>query len=391
MSVREFRRRPLWMVAGALVASLTVVLAGCSSSGGSKSDNTTGAGSSTAASSGGSTDAGLAAAEAFIKPYLNVPASIPITTPLKTKPTPGKTIVWTNCEAEQCGVAAKFLKAATDAVGWNLKIINYKTSDPASLIAAMKQALLFHPVATMLVALPQAVWAPVIPIYKAAGVGIIPWNLGPVTVDGTVLTQLPDLAVTTKWGEILANYFIADSKGKGEVVLYTVPTFAVVTAVTDGFQATVKQNCPACKVHLVTQGYADIAAGKASGAVVSAFQRNRNSKYLVSGEIALNQGIATALTSAGISGVKISGYSADAAEETLVKSGAYQMIIPNGSNIFNWLMVDAALRKDQGLPPVSAKEVNNYIYTKDSPLAPDDTFAGPSDWQEQFKKLWLVG
>lgn len=395
MSVRESRRRPLWMVAGALILGLTLVLVGCSSSGGGSSSTTTsggGSASTTTGAAGSSTSTGgLAAAEAALKPFLQLPSAIPVTTPLKSKPASGKTIVWTNCDAQQCATAAKFLKQATDAVGWNLKLINYKTEDPSTLVTAMTQALLFHPVATMLVALPQAVWGSVIPAYEKAGVAIVPWSTGPVTVNSTVLTQLPNVSVATTWGQILANNFIVDSQGKGEAVLYTVPTFAVVTAVTTGFQAAVKANCPGCTVHLVSQSYADIAAGKANGVVVSAFQRYRSSKYLVSGEIVLNQGISSALTAAGITGIKISGNSADTADEALVKSGVYQAVMPNGSNIFAWLMVDAALRKSEGMPAVEVNAVNNYLYTKATPLVPSDSFNAPTDWQEQFKKLWQVG
>ena len=76
-----------------------------------------------------------------------LPTSLSVTVPLASAPPKGKTFVWTNCDSPQCPETETFIRQATTAAGWKLRVINYQTANPATLVAAMTQALQYHPAA----------------------------------------------------------------------------------------------------------------------------------------------------------------------------------------------------------------------------------------------------
>jgi len=73
-------------------------------------------------------------------------------------------------------------------IGWNYTTINYKSTDPTTLISAMSQALQQHPFAVGFSGVPEAVWASQIPAYDKAGVKIIPVVTGPLSSSSPAVT-----------------------------------------------------------------------------------------------------------------------------------------------------------------------------------------------------------
>ena len=170
----------------ASLAVIAIAVSACSSSGNGGSASSTGnPGASGTGASGG---AGLAAAKAATEKNLQEPTSIPLTEPLTSRPPTGKTFVFMKCEL-QCQVEADAIKQATAALGWTYKEVAFQDSDPATLVAGMKQALVYHPAAVGIPALPEAVWQSVIPAYKTAGVLIVTNMAGPMNYDDTVIGQ----------------------------------------------------------------------------------------------------------------------------------------------------------------------------------------------------------
>ena len=53
--------------------------------------------------------------------------------PLKSKPPTGNTLVWLKCDVNQCVDEGNGLQAATQALGWTYKELDYKSADPATL------------------------------------------------------------------------------------------------------------------------------------------------------------------------------------------------------------------------------------------------------------------
>src|SRR5882757_158594 len=138
--IKNRRSARTWVLAAGILPALLVVAA-CSSSG---SNAAAPAGSASASSTAVST------AQATVKQYEALPTTIPQTTPLTHAVAKGRTFVDLECENTQCHDIATGVQAAGKAVGWNVKLINYNDTQPATLTAAFQQALQYHPVGVSL-------------------------------------------------------------------------------------------------------------------------------------------------------------------------------------------------------------------------------------------------
>ncbi|MGC4936124.1 sugar ABC transporter substrate-binding protein [Gordonia sp. DT30] len=381
-SHKAWRRGKL--AATGLLLTTSLILTAC---GGSSDDG----GSDTAAPSGSSdTSAEVAKAEALVKEYSTPPTGIGVDTPLTSAPAKGKTFVWMQCEAPQCSIITTFMKEAIAAVGWNLKVLNFEAANPATLVSGLKQALQEKPVAVGFVALPYAVWQGVIPDYEKAGVALIPQNVGEVPLSATVPANIGGPDATAKGAEILAQWFIADSKGKGKALLFSTPEIGTSTVYRDAFVKTVEAGCAECEVKDLKLPYADVVAGKASSSIISSLQQDPAIKYVISHNQVSTAGTPEALKAAGLTDVKLAGGSAQKAEEAAVNSGQLAAVTPTSLNFTTWLVVDAALRFSLGMEQPKDVQINKMLITKASNVTPSDSFDYPADWEEQFKTLWKV-
>src|SRR6202034_3966757 len=106
-------------------------------------------------------------------------------------------------------------------------VIPYDSSNPATLIAAMNQALRLHAVATALTGLPQALWQKDIPLYKAAHAVIIPVTAGPMKLSPTVPVNVGS-GLPALYGKMVAEQLAQSSHGKGTALIVDVPDFSIL-------------------------------------------------------------------------------------------------------------------------------------------------------------------
>jgi ribose transport system substrate-binding protein len=385
-----------WARAAVLMAAtaLTLLVAACGSSRMSGSSGSSGSDSTQSAASkqSGSTASQVAAAQAYIARFASPPTNIPVTTPVLKPPTPGRTVVYLQCGAPQCVQIGDGEASAAAAVGWNFKRINFDLANAATLVAAMKQALQYDPVAVTVTSVPYALWASEVPAYTAAHVPIVTQYAGDVPSNPTIIANIAGNNNLKVHADLMANWFIADSRGTGKALFYTVPDFPGLVQVQTEFQAVVKANCTACSVQLINGTPTQVASSGVNAAIVAALRRNSSSNYLIMADFPLTTGIPAALKAAGISGVKIAGMYATAADGTLIKQGQEQAGTPSPVNIPSWLAVDAMIRYSEGMPNSdSASQLPLQLLTPSTVGTPTDSYDFPSDYQAQFKKLWKVG
>ena len=101
-------------------------------------------------------------------------------------------------------------------------------------------------------------------------------------------------------GTVLADFFISDSKGKGNVLVEHIPAYPILGGFTDGFQAQVNEACPDCKVKIINITIPDLAAGKVPSIMVSALRTNPNANYMAFDVGPFAIGINSALNAAGL-------------------------------------------------------------------------------------------
>jgi len=375
---------------GLLLAAATVVVAaGCSSAGSAGSTGSTGSTGSSAGTSGGSS-AATTKADAFLKQYLSPPTSLGSLTALPRPPAKGKTFVWTQCDAPQCKIEGDFMETAAKAAGWNFKTVNYQSADPATLVSALQQALQLKPEAVALTGDPYSTWSSVLPAYQAAGVAIIPLNVGPVPLGKVVYGAVDTPQDDVREAQIVANWFIADSHGTGHALVYNIPGFPALQIWGNAFQSAVKTECPSCTLTVLNQTYAQVAAGANTGAIVSQLQRDPTIKYVISSDQALNEALPAALSAVGLSDVKIGGSSLGKSDIDQVDLGQVTAGTPAAFNYQSWLAVDVALRFSEGVP-ANSETIPEMLITKASNVPASDSFNYPPNYQSLFEKLWGVG
>ena len=385
---RQIQPRLLYAITAAAIVAAS---AGCGSSSTSTSAPTSAPASGSAVASGGS-DPQVQAALGAVRQAMAAPTGIGVTAPLATKPPAGKTLVWLQCDAAQCAQVTDAFKPAVAAVGWHLKTVGYQSANPATLVAAMRQALQYHPVAVSLVAEPYAVWQSEVPAYKAAGVAIIPQEVGTAPVDSTVIANIQDPTALGAQAQAIANWVIADSGGKAHVLLYSVPDFTSILSYQQAFMSYMASHCAACKVTLLTQSAAQVLGGGANNAIVSAIQRDSSIKYAVSVDAQLTPGLEQSLTAAGIQGVKVAGSFMGQRDEAAIAAGTEAAGTPQALNITAWRTVDVALRHLEGLPIAPDDgDFPTQLLVQSNVGTPSDSYSQPPNYQSLYEQLWKVG
>jgi ABC-type sugar transport system substrate-binding protein len=393
------RRRQIWRGRLFSVATIGIVLAlplaACSSS--KSSDVAAGTGSATtsaaATSSAASpTSACVAAAQTFLKPWDTFATSLPQTyVPLAKRPAAGGSIVTLiNGTIPSDEQRYEAQKTAAQAVGWTDKVIVFDGT-VEDLNSKLNQAIATKPTAIAVSGWPAA--AIEAPLAKAKSAGIIV-GLG-TTPDQP--TGNPGYAVNTNGGptskligEINAYEFLRDSNCKGDVAIFNLP-FPILKVATDEFMSVIKANCPDCKVSYSEIEAKDIGTPAATNAIVSRLQSSTTTKYVytIIGNVAA--GLPTALSQANITGIKIFGEVPDANAIAALRNGTNAWWVDQSIQMEGWTELDGILRAlqsgstvtDNGNYPLAVLTQHNVPSGSDIPVI-------PADYEQEFKKLWLV-
>lgn len=380
-------RRVLRGTAVAIAAA--VLLAACSS--GSKTTTS----SSSSPASSAATDAGLAAAKAVVDKYTTESSAIGVTKPLTRKPDK-KTIGWLECELESCPYITTGMKAATAALGWDLKVFSSKSADPGP---AMQQAIDAGVDFIASSGESPALYKAQAAAAKAKGIKILSCydTTVPDPANSNIYTQCGDTTFVQKTGPLMADWAIVDSNGKANVLVVNIPDFPVLVAEVDAYKAEMKKNCSACKVIDVNVTIDDLVGGKVPNAVASAIQSNPNANYVFNTFGSLPAGLTSALKSAGLlDKVKVYGQDFSKFDLDEIVAGTMHAWSADPKGYAGWLMVDAAARLSLGMPldEERASAALPTFIVQDAATAKKISDAG-GDWnppgmEASFKKLWGV-
>ncbi|WP_344447949.1 sugar ABC transporter substrate-binding protein [Acrocarpospora macrocephala] len=367
-------------IAVTVAVAAGLALAACGSDDSAKSKAGDSAGASEAA----------AAAQAFVKPFLETPTQITVTESLPGLPETGKTFVWVSCDTSLCRDIAGGAKEAAETVGWNYKNLTFKLADPASLVAALNQALDLSPAAVGFTALPEAVWSTVLPAYQKAGVQLVPAVVGPVKLNETVPANIFGDESQNTQAKLLANYTISDSKGTAEGLLVRVPDLVTLKAFDAGVEEAYKA-CDTCELSSVDVGLAQVAAGQVNGVITSELQRNPGIKYVILPSSDFAQGLSSALQTAGLNDIRILAVGSTEQDLQDVMDGRATGFVPFSAKYAGWLAVDSALRKSAGVPfPEGYGQIPMQLFVKENTAEPFSSYEEPADFRAQFEKLWKL-
>ena len=378
--------RPLGLVAiiGTLVLALAVAACGSSSSS-TTSASSGSSGSSTAASSGSSSTSAAASA---LTPYKALPTTINITTPLKSAPPSGKTIVMLGTNNPSNVIIQQGLQKLAQMAHWNYSLVSYDPANPGTFTQAETTALAKHPQYLVEAGLPLT--ASQLAMAKSAGAKWILDSVYPVSVTPPVIGQVDSYAQDALMGKITADYFVSDSGGKGNAVIEHVPAYPILDGFTTGFANEVKAQCPGCKLSTANITIPDLVAGKVPSDLVSALRSNSSANYLVFDDGPFADGVTSALSAAGLNGkVKIIGEAADQAGIAALKNGSEAAWTGFDPGYQAYEDMDIAFRDAEGttIPLSQEGQQPTQLLTKDT-IGSTTNWSAPTDVQAQFLKLW---
>ena len=387
---RRPRRRSLAATAG--FAAVAVTLVACSS-GNSATSSTTGSAAAAAATSGSATSSCVAAANAYLKPWDTLPPSLSSAyTPLTTKPSSGGTVIkLVNGHIPSDNESFQQQALAAQAIGWTAKEIIFDGT-VADLNAKFQQAISEQPTAITVSGWPPAALQRPLAAAKAANIIVgLSSVADPASSYPGYASNTNGAATAKEIGQLNAYMFMRDSGCKGSVAIFNLP-FPILRIGTSEFQATVKAHCPDCTVSYNEVQSSDIGTPALPSAVVSKLQSSPSTKYVyaIIGNVA--DGLAPALSQAGISGVKIFGQVPDATSIAALRNGTNAWWIDQNSLINGWTEMDGLLRALEAKKTVS--DTGGYPLAI---LTPQNVPSGtgipvePANYQNDFKKLWLVG
>ena len=384
------RVRGFAVLVGMLAIALALAACGSSSSSTSSaspdSSGSSGTTATNAASSSGSGSTGAAAAA--LSQYKSLPTSINITTPLKSAPPKGKTIVMLGTNNPSNVIIQQGMAKLAKTAGWNFSVVSYDPANPGTFTQAETTALSKHPQYLVEAGLPLT--AAQLAMAKNAGAKWILDSVYPVQVKDPVIGQVDAYAQDALMGKIIADYFISDSGGKGNAVIEHIPSYPILDGFTTGFGNEVKANCPGCKTSTTNITIPDLVAGKAASELVSALRSNSSANYLVFDDGPFADGITSALAAAGLKDkVKVIGEAADQAGIAALRNGteaAWTGFDPGYQALEN---MDVAFRDAEGstIPVDQEAQQPTQLLTKDT-IGSTTNWSAPTDAQAQFLKLW---
>ena len=388
---RRWHRRSLAATTG--IAAVTVTLVACSSSSSTSSSSASSSAAATAAAVS-ATSSCMTAANNYLRSWDGLPTSLSSAyTPLTTKPTPGGTVIkLVNGKIPSDNESFQQQAIAAQTIGWHAKEIIFDGT-VEDLNAKFQQAVSEKPTAITVSGWPPAALQGPLAAAKAAGIVVgLSSVADPASSYPGYASNTNGAATAKEIGQLNAYMFMRDSGCKGSVAIFNLP-FPILKIGTDEFQATVKAHCPDCTVSYNEVQSSDIGTPALPSAVVSKLQSSPTTKYVyaIIGNVA--DGLAPALSQAGITGVKIFGQVPDATSIAALRNGTNAWWIDQNSLINGWTELDGVLRvmaakkliSDTGGYPLAILTPQNM------PSGSTGIPVEPANYQEAFKKLWLVG
>ena len=366
-----------------------LLLTACSSS--SSSSGTTPSGSAT---TGGGDAAGVAAATQYLQTYNANPTSIVLSTPVKKAPPKGKFIIKLTTPEPVSTVISNNAGDAATALGWTFKSLMIG-STPDGAAKAFDAALQLKPDGIIISGYPKSTYSAQLATAKAAGIPVVSESTTDAGGTGDGIIANPDGPGQVRaWGKLVAAAIVVDSGGTGEVLSVNVPSYPILNEYVAGLKAALTEWAPNVKVKDLNVQATDIGT-KVGPAIVSAIQADPNITYTTFSFGDLSIGVPAAVSAAGLN-VKILGETPSPANIQGVKDGTQTMWPGFSAPILGWRDIDAIVRFYTGDDPAAAgliplpTQVLNKTTVGGAVLNGDGFYVGVTDYQAQFKKLWML-
>lgn len=345
-------------------------------------------------------DLAKARVEEFSKPLTD----IGLTEAVKSIPT-GAKVVYVQCSVPVCAAIGEGIKAATEAIGGEFVAITHQdTADTVQ--AAFQQAVQANPTMVMTSGNPREWFADELKQLNDKNIPVVGWSIPePYKTDGFAANLVTG---DDYWfnGVLMADYAVAKTEGKANVLFITIPQFPVLGIEEQGFKDEMAKVCPDCTVKYEEVTVPDLLAGKHISTVVADLQADPSINFIVTGFGDMIIGLPDALAAAGVgAGVPIISQAGTPLNYAMIVGGQQEADMGLPTSFLGWRAVDAGLRalnaQDAGTfaarpyttfadhADVAISGVPLQILTK-ATITHDPATAWPgiTGYEDLFKKLW---
>lgn len=379
MSERKLLSVRTVAVAGAALLALTA----CGTSNG---------GSTGSGNSAGADGANVKTAQASANKALAKPTKITETTPIGQPIPSGKKIFFLANAVPATTIIANGAEVAAKAVGWSFTKLTYDVTNPATLQSALTTALNQGASATLLTGVtPKTVSQSVIDAYAQANVPMVFAGSCPVDVSGSIVAAAGGCSEASEVGKLVADWFIADSKGQGKALYAHVTAYPVYVTFGDGFTNEIKSQCPGCDVKTIQLTADQVAQGQVVPTAVNGLRSNPDLKYLLFDNADYTSGLSAALSSAGLNDIRVFGRSANADTIAALQHGNKGAWSATSYPLYGYSMIDVALRKMLSVKGTDAGLVAPIqLLTASNAAGVSTPYNEPADALKQYLSLWGV-
>jgi ribose transport system substrate-binding protein len=383
--------RPKPRVLGVLaLAASALILTACSA---------TTAGSSASSTKTATSAADITYAKARIAQYSKLPMTVPAGKAFDASVAKGKTVWYIPLVATVAPIQAiaTNLKRALATEGVKMQECDGKGS-VVGWNGCIQQAVAQKPGAIVLESINPTLVSASIASAKAAGIPVLidtatdstsPWYSNAsaqVSYDYTLGSQL------------VADWIIADSKGKANVLVIDTNDLSLKTAVTkNGYQAEFAKHCSGCTVTVDSVTSSADWGTMVTPLVTSALTKNPAINYVVAEYDPEVPGTITALAQLGKQGsVKVAAFNASLEQmQDLAQKNYVSVEVGSDQNSLGWAEADQVLRVLAGKPPVQREATGTRVFTSSNigsvSLNTGKFYSGAwygNSFEAAYKQLW---
>ncbi len=399
------RKSTIRVAAAVFALSLFAAACGSDSDSGSETVDTSGEvivdeTTATEDTAGAAVDEVAAAKEAAAL-AVTIPENIALTVAASATPPTGKKVAWISCELPSCPEVGEDWPLIAKTLGWELKVINVKSFEPAP---GIQQALDWGANYIAISGSPIALYQAQFDAGIAKGVKFTSAYTtdAPQGVDGGIeglLTTVGDASYVEMAMKAFASWIIADSNAEAKVVLVNIRDFPVLVALENAQKAALAAGCAKCTFDVIPVTIEDLGGGKVPQAVASYLQENTDVNYVLFAFGGLPTGVSAALKTAGITDVKLVGGDFSAPNLQEVIDGTNSAWTSNPKAEAAWIMAHAMVLDSLGdtyTEERTGAALQTFIV--DTPEAAQaildggglQNWKGPKTQADQFKALWNI-